>query len=60
MYVGGVFLIELAVVGLVGELVIGLAHTVVTRRAFVGGFGYFFSLVMCMPRISKLVRIYRN
>lgn len=55
--VGGLFLIELALVGLVSELAIRLEHTYYVRTGFVGGFGYFFGALLIMPRFSPVVRI---
>ncbi|XP_074324193.1 bidirectional sugar transporter SWEET4-like [Apium graveolens] len=60
MYVGGAFLIELVVVGLVSGLVIGLAHTILARTAIVGGFCFIFGLVMYVPRISGWFTICRT
>lgn len=56
IYVGGVFLIELAIVGLVSGLVIGLAHTFLMRTAIVGAFSFLSGTVMYAPRIFRVVR----
>ncbi|XP_074325109.1 bidirectional sugar transporter SWEET5-like isoform X2 [Apium graveolens] len=60
IYVGGVLCLELVLVGLVGGLVIRLAHTVLAKRAIVGGFGIYFFVIMCWPRVSKWVPICIN
>lgn len=55
--VGGVFLIELAMVGLVSGLVIGLAHTVVWRTGIVGALAVTFGTMTYLPRLSHVVRM---
>lgn len=53
--VGGVFFIELAMVGLVSGLVIGLAHTVVWRTCIVGALAFSFGTMTYLPRLSHVL-----
>ncbi|KAK1363530.1 Bidirectional sugar transporter SWEET [Heracleum sosnowskyi] len=52
---GGIFLLELALVGLVSGLVIRLAHTYMMRAALVGAFGGFISALIIICRFSPVV-----
>ncbi|KAK1354239.1 hypothetical protein POM88_047495 [Heracleum sosnowskyi] len=54
-YVGGVFLIELAVVGLVSGLVIGLVDDVVLRTGLVGALATVFGILAYIPLHSGLL-----
>lgn len=49
MYVGGILLIELAVTGLVGGLLIGLVHSILARRFIIGSLCCIFAVTMYLP-----------
>ncbi|KAL1820527.1 hypothetical protein ACET3Z_015396 [Daucus carota] len=50
MYIGGVFLIELAVTGLISGLVIGVVHNILKRRFLIGLFCNYCAVMMFLLR----------
>lgn len=56
-YIGVVFLIELAVIGLVGGLVVGLTHDVLMRTILVGTFCITCGTAMYCPRAYQAFRV---